>query len=66
MVSVVSYGNQMYRCFLVICFLAIDNGVRLKAVTEPNSVESTEITEWAWTEPTDNDGKLRFSDTRIR
>ena len=37
----------------------------VKAVTEPDSVESTEITDQALAESTEYNGKLRFSDTGI-
>ena len=37
----------------------------VKAVTEPDSAESTEITDRARAESTESNGKLRFSDTGI-
>ena len=37
----------------------------VKAVTEPDSAESTEITDRALAESTEFNGKLRFSDTGI-
>ena len=37
----------------------------VKAVTEPDSAESTEITDRALAESTKYNGKLRFSDTGI-
>ena len=44
-----------------------ERNVRLcvKAVTEPDSAESTEMTDRARTESTKYNGKLRFSDTGI-
>ena len=38
----------------------------VKAVTEPDSAESTETTDRARTESTEYNGKLRFSDIRIK
>ena len=40
-------------------------GLCVKAVTEPDSAESTEITDRALAESTEYNGKLRFSDTGI-
>ena len=37
----------------------------VKAVTEPDSADSTEITDRALAESTEYNGKLRFSDTGI-
>ena len=37
----------------------------VKAVTEPDSAESTEITDRALAESTEYNGKLRFTDTGI-
>ena len=38
-------------------------GLCVKAVTEPDSAESTEITDRTRTESTEYNGKIRFSDT---
>ena len=40
-------------------------GLCVKAVTEPDSAESTEITDRALAESTEYNGKLRFFDTGI-
>ena len=39
------------------------DGLCVKAVTEPDSAESTEITDRARAESTEYNGKIRFSDT---
>ena len=51
--------------FLLLVTIIVQIGLCVKAVTEQDSADSTEITDRTQTESTEYNGKLRVSDTEI-